>query len=308
VNTQAFTNLYNSSGGANGVSVNVEAINSNGWIVGRGGSGPATAYAYNGNTWTSLGVPSGTWNNNGTPTNYTKGSSATAIDTNGDVVGVVGTNTATRGDASYVPYNSATSSWGTMVDLGNLIAYNSAYTNSQACGINDNGQIVGFGFSNGTKSLATEYAFVAGTTAGSEVALNTLISPANQANWTLCTANAVDNSGNIAGAGLENGVAEVYLLEPAIPGDANLDGRVDINDLTIVLAHYNQSGMSWGDGEFTGDGKVDINDLTIVLAHYNDTASASAGSGLSAVPEPGTLAVLGAGLASLLAYAWRKRK
>ena len=27
-----------------------------------------------------------------------------------------------------------------------------------------------------------------------------------------------------------------------LPGDANGDGKVDINDLTIVLAHYNQTG------------------------------------------------------------------
>ena len=55
-----------------------------------------------------------------------------------------------------------------------------------------------------------------------------------------------------------------------MPGDANVDGKVDINDLTIVLANYNQTGMTWAQGEFTGDGTVDINDLTIVLANYND--------------------------------------
>ena len=54
-----------------------------------------------------------------------------------------------------------------------------------------------------------------------------------------------------------------------LKGDANLDGKVDINDLTIVLAHYNQTGQTWTDGEFTGSGTVDINDLTIVLANYN---------------------------------------
>ena len=49
---------------------------------------------------------------------------------------------------------------------------------------------------------------------------------------------------------------------------------MDINDLTIVLAHYGQTGMTWTQGEFTGDGTVDINDLTIVLAHYNQSAAA----------------------------------
>ena len=199
VNTQAFMNLFASSGAAGGVAAMVEAINSNGWLVGKGGSGPATAYAYNGNMWTSLASPPGPWNNNGTPTNYTKGSGGIAIDTNGDVVGVVGTYTATKGDACYVPYNSGTSFWGTMVDLENLTAYNSAYNSGQANGINDNGQIVGFDF-NATKALASEYAFVAGTTAGSEVALNTLVSPANQVKRNLCTANAIDNAGDMSGA------------------------------------------------------------------------------------------------------------
>ena len=48
-----------------------------------------------------------------------------------------------------------------------------------------------------------------------------------------------------------------------------------------MLAHYNQTGMKWSQGEFTGSGAVDINDLTIVLAHYNQTSgSSAAGSAL----------------------------
>jgi hypothetical protein len=97
------------------------------------------------------------------------------------------------------------------------------------------------------------------------------------------------------------------MLTPALPGDANLDGKVDINDLTIVLAHYGQSGMTWGQGEFTGDGTVDINDLTIVLAHYNDSVGSSV-AGMAAVPEPSCLVLLGIGGAGWLACAWRKRK
>ena len=87
-----------------------------------------------------------------------------------------------------------------------------------------------------------------------------------------------------------------------LPGDANGDGRVDINDLTIVLANYNQTGMGWSQGEFTGSGTVDINDLTIVLANYNT----SLGSSLSAVPEPSCVALLGIGAIGLLASAWRR--
>jgi hypothetical protein len=91
------------------------------------------------------------------------------------------------------------------------------------------------------------------------------------------------------------------------PGDANRDGKVDINDLTIVLSNYGLSGspldVTYSEGDFTGDGKVDINDLTIVLAHYGDTIGSSP-IGMAAVPEPSILVLAAAGLAGLLAYAY----
>ena len=43
--------------------------------------------------------------------------------------------------------------------------------------------------------------------------------------------------------------------------------------------------MGWATGDFNGDGKVNINDLTIVLTHYNQSVGSSAG-GMAAVPEP----------------------
>ena len=95
------------------------------------------------------------------------------------------------------------------------------------------------------------------------------------------------------------------VLQHPIGGDANLDGRVDINDLTIVLANYGQSGMTWDQGEFTGDGTVDINDLTIVLAHYGQSIG-GAGS-LSTVPEPASLGLLSAGIACV-ALLFRRRR
>ena len=89
------------------------------------------------------------------------------------------------------------------------------------------------------------------------------------------------------------------------PGDANGDGQVDVNDLTIVLSNFGQSGKSWSQGDMDGDstGTVDVNDLTIVLANFGKTYSA----GVAAVPEPGTLALLAAGLAVLLAGTWRRK-
>ena len=96
----------------------------------------------------------------------------------------------------------------------------------------------------------------------------------------------------------------MYQVPVLIPGDANGDGKVDINDLTIVLANYNQTGTVWSQGEFTGDGKVDINDLTIVLAHYGDTSGAAP----AAVPEPASVVLLACCGLAALAMGIRRRR
>ena len=92
----------------------------------------------------------------------------------------------------------------------------------------------------------------------------------------------------------------------AVPsaGNVNGDGTVDINDLTIVLANYSQTGMAWSQGCMDGDptGAVDINDLTIVLANYDTTYGAS--SGIKAVPEPSSIVLLAI---ALIALVWRRR-
>ena len=71
------------------------------------------------------------------------------------------------------------------------------------------------------------------------------------------------------------------------PGDVNGDKQVDINDLTIVLTNYGQTGMVWSQGDHRRRprGPVDINDLTIVLTDYGVTYSAGI-KGIKAVPEP----------------------
>ena len=126
----------------------------------------------------------------------------------------------------------------------------------------------------------------------------------------LNNATAIDNNGDIAGYGTDaagNTYQAFVILQALLPGDANLDGKVDINDLTIVLAHYSQTGMTWTTGEFTGDGTVDINDLTIVLAHYNQSIGASAGGSFRPCPSrqawfwlaSALLALLGLHLAKL---------
>ncbi len=131
--------------------------------------------------------------------------------------------------------------------------------------------------------------------------------PAVLSGLTVCACMAINSSNQIlVWATNSSQYPETFVLS-GTPGDANIDGRVDINDLTIVLAHYGQTGAVWSTGDFVGDGRVDINDLTIVLAHYGQTLGSSAAA-IDAVPEPSAIAITAVALLGLLTYAWRQRK
>ena len=107
------------------------------------------------------------------------------------------------------------------------------------------------------------------------------------------------------------------------PGDANLDGRVDVLDLAILAANYRKHVTGgWTQADFNNDGVVDVQDLAILAANYryglaSDVVPAYDGldaaaiellslAGVTVVPEPGTLIMLAVALLGVLAYAWRK--
>lgn len=112
-------------------------------------------------------------------------------------------------------------------------------------------------------------------------------------------------------------------------GDANLDGVVNDNDVTVVGAMYGQFGnrLSWAVGDFNYDFRVDEDDVTIVGAFYDPAAepllipesaepligppAEPGANGVAAVPEPATflLLPLGAALGALVVGAshWRRR-
>jgi probable HAF family extracellular repeat protein len=303
----------------------ITALNTSGQAVGwtqSGGIGPPTfnavvwTYTISGGaitSQTSLNLESKGGLATAFPDVYA--STALAINNSGQVV--VAVNSTTGGDnyVSLLQYGTAYAYLYSMSSqsytyLDGLQIFDSQIptgTGTQYGGhaqaINDSGQVVGRipNTSGGYDAAIWQN--------GTVTDLNTLYAGILPAGFTLNNATAIDDQGDIAGYGTDaaNNTNQAFVIYAPTPGDANLDGRVDINDLTIVLTNYNQTGKGWAQGEFIGDGTVDINDLTIVLAHYNDTTTPAAG-GPAAVPEPCCLALLAAGLAGLLAYVWQKRR
>jgi len=58
---------------------------------------------------------------------------------------------------------------------------------------------------------------------------------------------------------------------PPCPGDVNLDGRVDVDDLNIVLSNWASPVPANAFGDLNGDGVVDVDDLNDVLSNWGST-------------------------------------
>ena len=79
-----------------------------------------------------------------------------------------------------------------------------------------------------------------------------------------------------------------------LPGDANHDGRVDLEDLSLLATYWGKSdptqagGNWWGYGDFNCDGKIDINDLVLLSSHWGQVASWAGGGSESVPPSTST--------------------
>jgi T5SS/PEP-CTERM-associated repeat protein len=79
------------------------------------------------------------------------------------------------------------------------------------------------------------------------------------------------------------------IVEQADPGDADLDGDVDLSDLSSLASHYGAlQDVDWLSGDFDHDGDVDLNDLSTLASNYGSgEAQAFADfAAIASVPEP----------------------
>ena len=175
-----------------------------------------------------------------------------------------------------------------------------------------------------TRSLKGE-TFTKRLTSNSQDWLLVFTSPSGQQTLAAWTTRSSPYTLTVSGWGTLQLTSTPFYVDPTLlPGDANLDGRVDVLDLAILAANYRKHVTGgWLQGDFNNDGVVDVQDLALLAANYRqsyasdvvpdyagfDAAAIQALSqaGITVVPEPSALALLGAGLLAVLVYAWRKQ-
>jgi hypothetical protein len=145
----------------------------------------------------------------------------------------------------------------------------------------------------------------------------------NHGNWTgagITSGVAASNSNHLTALGVMPAAAAGTYDNTAVAagdvlvrytyyGDANLDGKVDGSDYSLIDAAYAAdkktpgSVTGWYNGDFNYDGVIDGTDYALIDNAFNNQGGAiTAGSAVqvAAVPEPAALGLLGAGALSLM--------
>lgn len=121
--------------------------------------------------------------------------------------------------------------------------------------------------------------------------------------WNNIDGSEIWTSGSAIGpefviTGLDPLTTNDVIIKYTYYGDANLDGKVDGDDQSLLDFGFD-SADSWFFGDFNFSGTVDSDDQSLLDANFGFTGLSGTG-GASPVPEPGTVALIFSGLASLV--------
>jgi hypothetical protein len=111
--------------------------------------------------------------------------------------------------------------------------------------------------------------------------------------------------------------ADDTLIMYTYTGDANLDGKINVDDYNQIDQAVGTGRRGWSNGDFNYDGKVNIDDYVLIDKNVEEQgaplwvgdegpSAMIATSGVAAVPEPVSMSVIGAAAMGLLGS--RKRR
>ena len=108
----------------------------------------------------------------------------------------------------------------------------------------------------------------------------------------------IPRSENVSGFSDALGEITINLVaQLALPGDANVDGHVDVTDFNIWNDNRGNLNATWGTGDFNGDGLTDELDFTIWSDHKFTALPPE-----SIVPEPNSVVAFVFATAMLTLY------
>ena len=196
---------------------------------------------------------------------------------------------------------------------------NATFTNTGGTAtFSSNTKLYGLTITRGTVDITTTKFIIEATTNKSttltalqqNIANHSLTSSTLAPNYALAL---IDNAiTNLPTFGNQPADQNSLLLSDELLGDTNIDGHVDLSDLSTLLNHFGATTNNWTDGNFDNAPTIDLTDLSDVLNNFgqsnpNPTTSPFTlqPSAFSNVPEPTTLLLLPA---SLLLLQKRRRR